>query len=468
MPGAGRALTRSMIWVASRKAARSAPLFCASCAASCLVARQLGPFLDEAWGGGGDFEFGLQRAPDFQFAVAPGHRLRAGPAEQRQQFVHQRRIVLRHHAQGIARHMDQVRAVQRQLDVARILRRAAAGDADVFHHLRQERVVFAVRSGRWRLRRRAHGGQPGGGMRTMCPGRHCRLDLLQHRIDPAAGIGLVIDVAIAARKQALRAQFFQAAVQRLAGLAEKFIGRIAQPQHREAQLRQRRRLASGQEFEERQRRLGRLAFAMGAGDEQHRFLILQRARLVARQVFRLRRNAGLLRAAGKLARQFRRVAGFAGIQNLDRGCRLGHLAGGRDRGRRNRRRLEVAARFGHAGKIAAYPERLLDGERATERAQQFALGVVNAGAGQRGRHHVHIRIPLRIDPLAGSPCPTHRVDREGNCKSEACKNKRFICFYLMRIGHCGSALAEPRKFRLRLSRPPWPTSPCATFPVARR
>ena len=102
----------------------------------------------------------------------------------------------------------------------------------------------------------------------------------QRIVDPGAGGGVVIDIAIDARQHARRAKLLETPVEPLAGLAEFFIGRIAKRQHGEADAGQRGRLAAFDEFEEFNGRLRRVALAIGACDDEKVLLLAEPARFI--------------------------------------------------------------------------------------------------------------------------------------------------------------------------------------------
>src|SRR3546814_20763056 len=92
----------------------------------------------------------------------------------------------------ISRLIEQPRPFERELDVAGFLGRAASDDGDVVDDLRRKRIALVM--GRcWRSAR--------GSRRRRNPGRACFSgELLDDRPDPAFGGSLVIDIAIAARR----------------------------------------------------------------------------------------------------------------------------------------------------------------------------------------------------------------------------------------------------------------------------
>ena len=260
------------------------------------------------------------------------------------------------------------------------------------------------------MRRHRYPGLPRSRRPGLRPGRRRAIanQAREQPLDPCSGIGLVVDIAVAAIEQAHCAQLLEPAIEPLAGLAEELVGRIAQRQHGEAQPLQQGCPGAGQELEERGGALGRVSLTVGAGDEQDRFFLGQGARLVAREIFHAGAQARPSRPFLDGARQRGRVAALAGIEDSQqrrsnrRLCRARRL---RDRRRGLATgRGQIAARLGHAGEIPAHPERLLGAQGAGEIANHGPVGVLDRGVGYFGQRQLHRRAPppLKAGPAAAS------------------------------------------------------------------
>src|SRR5687768_15731112 len=136
----------------------------------------------------------------------------------------------------------------------------AAHDLDVLQNGRAEWITLVVRV-RCRIRARC--------CRNLLRRRSCLIggEKLDDDFAPAPGRILVIDIAIDARAQPRCAELFEPAVDALPGLAIFLVGRIAEGEHGEADAVQLRRAWPLQELEEADRRLRRIALAIGADDE---------------------------------------------------------------------------------------------------------------------------------------------------------------------------------------------------------
>lgn len=173
-------------------------------------------------------------------------------------------------AKRVARLIGQARAVQRQLEVAHVLGHLAvaaeAGAAElaaaerlVLQHFGRERAL--VRPARGRAQR-GDGGQVAGaggrgGLEQFAgPG--------QRRLAPGAGHGLDVEVGLGHLRHPLRAQFGQPRVDPAGDAAEVGVAGIAQSQHGVLQFRELGCAAAGQELDEADRIVGRIALALGA------------------------------------------------------------------------------------------------------------------------------------------------------------------------------------------------------------
>ncbi len=331
-----------------------------------LGAAQLGPVVEEARGRGGDLEGARQRLAERLLALLGRHR---GVGRQRQ-LLEQRgdelRIVLRHDAERVAGLVGQARVLERELDVAGLLGRSPAGDHDVVEDRGRERVLLAVRAGRGGD---AVGADPvgAGSARGSDDRRLARRDLGDDVRQPRRGVVLVVDVAVDAIHDPGGAELLEPLVDLLAGRAVVLVGRVAEGEHGEADVRQLRGLAALEELEEADRGRRRVALAVGRGDHDQVLRVLQQARLVVGHVRHRRLDADALRGLGQLARDLAAVAGVGAVEHRQRargrrGDRHGDL--GRHQAVAVPVGVAVARRCGnpaggHAREVAAEPDRLV-------------------------------------------------------------------------------------------------------------
>ena len=346
-------------------------------------AAELGPMIDEARRRGRDLEGRRQ-------GFAQPHRLlpcRHGCIDrQREMFektIDQRRIVARHDAERIAGLVGEAGAFERQFDVARLLARTAAGEHQILDDGGRKRILLVVDGLR---HRRGCRSTLGGNTRSMAdrgrlgPGRG---ELGHDSRDPFGRGVFIIDVAIHARFQPRRTEFFQTTVDPLAALAIALVGGVTQRQHGKPKVRKFRGLAALQEFKERHGGLRRIALAVRAGDHQQVLLFLELARLVIRHVGDDGRNPLLLRGFRQRLGESLAVARFGPVEDRQRSRRRGC----------NRRRIGVAAREQceivksakrarvviEAGKVSAQPQCLTRLERHRKRVDALPLLVAQAG-----------------------------------------------------------------------------------------
>ena len=141
---------------------------------------------------------------------------------------------------------------------------------------------------------------------------------------PVAQRGGVAVVHVDAVEQRLRALCAQPFIQRAAEAAELRVFAVAQRQHGVAQARKLRRRAGGGRLHQAGEGgggVGRIAFAVGAGHEQHAFVAAQ-----PRQVELAQRRDAHVQAAGAqrvcgLAGQRLGAAGLAGVRDEHGGAR---------------------------------------------------------------------------------------------------------------------------------------------------
>ncbi len=178
-----------------------------------------------------------------------------------------RGVVLRHDAQRIAGLEGQAGARKRQLEMDRLLARAAAVQIDQLGDLGRERMRLAIR----RRRRRAgkvedHGAAPGVCAR---PSRFGSLgQLLERGLCPVGRRTLVVEIAVDPRRDAQAAKLGKPGIEPPADLAEVDVAGIAERQHAEADAIEARRVLGHQPLIELDRPLRRVALAPGAGDYQ--------------------------------------------------------------------------------------------------------------------------------------------------------------------------------------------------------
>ena len=184
---------------------------------------------------------------------------------------------------------------------------------------------------------------------------------------------VVIDIAIDPRMHALRAEFLEALVADFPELAERRVVRVAEREDGVAEVRERRRGVGAEVVPKGLRVVGRVAVAVGAGDDEDVFLLGQIDGFILRHVHELGRKAALRRFLRRLFRQPLGGAGLAAVQEHQRlggrgGCggETVHRAGGEG---------GVGEK---SGEVAVEPEALFRGER----------GVV---WNERNRSHVWLR-----------------------------------------------------------------------------
>ena len=202
--------------------------------------------LEEARRRRGDLEFFLQRLRQRRPAVFERQRRAGGEAETADNCLDESGIVARRNAKRVARLEAEAGAFERNLDMPRLLARAAAGEDEIVDDASHGTGLRLSKAAGFGLgdRRRGGVGLPRRRWCDRAPGSASASPIQA----PAAVV--IIDVAIDARQQPRRAKLLETPVEPLAGLAELFIGRVAKRQHGEADAGQRGRLAAFDEFEE--------------------------------------------------------------------------------------------------------------------------------------------------------------------------------------------------------------------------
>ena len=219
--------------------------------------------------------------------------------------------------------------------------RAATGDALVRQQFRRERALARPgERGRVRTQRCDAGELRAGFQRFLRFGEQVRRPRRRHAVDVEIGIG--------AGDPALRAQGFEARVEPLADGAELRIAGIAQTEHGETQLRQRRRALAFDEFDQSAGVVRRVAVALGADDDGEEAFVLELAGLVGVGAQQAHRQAIGFELGGQ---RFGHAAGVAGLTAIDHGQTraLGQVVGIRTDGC-DRRRSPLCPR--QAGGIA--------------------------------------------------------------------------------------------------------------------
>ncbi len=158
---------------------------------------------------------------------AVGRGFIAGEAGQGQYFTNQFSIVVEPDAEGIPRLVAEARLFKVDLDVADILGGIPAGDLLLDRQAGREGVLLAELTVANSLLHRAGHAAAG---RT---GREGRSDGIECLFAPALGGILIIHIEAGEFVNALGPRFGEEVVKIFAGLAEKFVGAVTQPQHGE-------------------------------------------------------------------------------------------------------------------------------------------------------------------------------------------------------------------------------------------
>ncbi len=286
-------------------------------------------------------------------------------------------------AQRVARLVVQATAFQRQFEVMHAL-----VDATVLAIARALEVAAADQ-----LPRQQFGGERMRGAVCAALGMTQRGDVAGGRRDafaqhlarigqgpgaPGHGHAVDVQVGLAQRLQALRAQFGQARIQPAADAAEIDVAGIAQAEYGIPESGQLRCAPAGDEFDQADGVVRRIALALGADDDVQQALAGQLAGGVgigAQQPYRQSRG---LCIAGQL---FGGTACVAGLAAVDDGQASRGLRGGRAAGNHRQRRWRMA--LGHPCGEAGQPPQAV-AVQALDQARQQHPAVLWQGAGGHG------------------------------------------------------------------------------------
>ena len=198
----------------------------------------------------------LQRFGERQRFAVNRDRFRARQPQQLHQLFHQSRIVLVPDAQRIARLIAQAGVAEVDFNMAHVFFRIAASDFLIHRQRRGQRRFFAIGAGVDLVHR------PAGEQLRRRSGRRARFQYLNHPSAPFGGGGLILDIRVNAVEQAFAAQFGQLVVKIFAGLAEEFIGGIAEAKHGKCRIGQLGRFLREQELMQCDGFFRRLTFAL--------------------------------------------------------------------------------------------------------------------------------------------------------------------------------------------------------------
>jgi len=140
--------------------------------------------------------------------------------------------------------------------MAHIFFRIATGNFLIHRQRRGQRRFFGIGAGVDLVHRSA------GNQLRRDGGRGARFQRLNHPSAPFGGGGLILYISINPVEQAFAAQFGQLIIKIFAGLAEEFIGGIAEAKHGKCGIGQLRRFLRKQEFMQRDGFFRRLTFTL--------------------------------------------------------------------------------------------------------------------------------------------------------------------------------------------------------------
>ena len=329
-----------------------------------------------------------------------------GAAVELQRIEHgiaQHRRVVLPNAERVAGFVAQAAAGEREFEMAHVLGAVASAQALVGEQFGRERAL-ARPTGCWRCM------GPQRGHVCCCCGRFQQVaGMAQRRRGPGRRDRLDIEIGLAGREQACRAQFRQARIDAPRDAAELRIARIAEAEHGELQFRQHGRALAGEEFDEADGIVGRIALALGADDDVQQALarkFTRRIRICAQQPHA---EPGAFQFARQRLGRAARVAGLAAEQH---GGAL-RVRGGRSTARQQRQG-GMAWRLRQSGGVARQPPqpgsvepvhqprqqgRLLSGQRWCGKRQGLGgHGGCRAGTG------LHPRSRARRVRKDASPC----------------------------------------------------------------
>ena len=201
----------------------------------------------------------LQRVRKRLSVTVDGDRLIAFQPQQFDQLFNQRRIVLVPDPKCIARLVTQTGITEIDFNMPHVFLRGATGNFLINRQARCQRCLFGIRAGVNIIdcTRRGDGSLRWGLF------RHARFQHVNDARTPFSGGGLVFHIRINAVQQALSAQFRQFAVEIFTGLAEKFVGGVAQAKHGERRPVQFWGFFREQEFMQGHRFFSRLTLTLG-------------------------------------------------------------------------------------------------------------------------------------------------------------------------------------------------------------
>ena len=211
--------------------------------------------------------------------------------------------VLRNHGEGIAGFVAEAGIGEGKFDVDRFLGSAFAVEQDVFENLGREGILQTVA-----------GNTCGGGGRRFVDNDRAWGEGAESSAEPVGECVFVVDIAVLARCDALGAESFQFGIDVFAGLAEFFVGSIAQGADREQQATE--FFFKGHEVLVKfGGTIGRFAVAPCADDHEQVAVFFQVGRGDIRHVFHGRADAFFLRFLRGAVGKFFRVARLGSIQN---------------------------------------------------------------------------------------------------------------------------------------------------------
>ncbi len=221
----------------------------------------------------------------------------------------------------------------------------------------------------------------------------------------APGIGHRVDVQIgqAGFEQALGTQFGQAGIQAAGDAAEIGVTGIAQAEHRVAQFRQLGRAPAGQELDQADGIVRRIAFALGADDHVQQAFAGQFAGRIGVRPQQAHRQPGRLDGLGDLLGRASRIAGLAAVDHGQALARLRLAA-------RQHRQLGHVLALGEPGRIAGQPPQ---GRRIQpfDQPRQQHTPLLGQGTGRQcggGSGHRGQSLCAGGSPMLGTRCPVQK------------------------------------------------------------
>ena len=194
--------------------------------------------------------------------------------------------------------------------MAHVFFRIAASDFLIHRQRRGQRRFFAIGAGVDLVHR------PAGEQLRRRSGRRARFQYLNHPSAPFGGGGLILDIRVNAVEQAFAAQFGQLVVKIFAGLAEEFIGGIAEAKHGKCGIGQLRRFLRKQELMQRNGFFRRLTFALRRRHHDQQLFGGNLFEFIVACVNQLHVQ---LRGLQIVAQRFSHAAGVAGLRCRNQG-----------------------------------------------------------------------------------------------------------------------------------------------------